>query len=160
MLIEISEEEREAVVYALKEYQSARLLEPRYVTLLEVRRRLSNLKQPQYFSKSELNELDKLLADAINETRESWNPSSAEPGQAERYHRLVELHTLRGKLLQLGSEKKVCFADVEHQFAEMHRGAFHYPGFGEIQKERRFRKNVETKLKKLKQGLKELADAI
>ena len=73
------------------------------------------------------------------------------------------LQQARTKLSRLGPSKKVCytdFANTEHQFAEMYRGAFHYPSFGEVQKERRFRKNVEDKLKKLKRRLKELADAI
>ena len=160
MLIEMSEEEREALCYFLGVHGYQLAATRRACTLREFRDRLSNLKPAQPFSESELNELDRLLADAISEAKGGWNPSSAGPGQAERYHRLDELRTLRGKLLQLGSEKKVCFADVEHQFAEMHRGAFHYPSFGEVQKERRFRKNVEDKLKKLKKGLKELADAI
>jgi len=114
------------------------------------------------FSESELNELDRLLADAISETAEGIK-NTCYAAEAELWKRKHELQLLRGKLLQLGSGKKVCytdFANTEYQFAEMYRGAFHYPSFGEVQKERRFRKNVEDKLKKLKRRLKELADAI
>ena len=157
MLIEINEEEREAVVYALKEYQSVRLLEPRSIMLLEFRRRLMNLKPAQPFSESEINELDRLLADAINETAEGITRTCC-AAEAELWRRMSLLQQARTKLSRLGPSKKVCFADVEHQFDIANRGPFY--SLGEVQKERRFRKNVETKLKKLKQGLRELADAI
>ena len=159
MLIEMSEEEREALTYFLGVSSFKMNSTSRARSLWAFRDRLMNLKPAQPFSESEINELDRLLADAINETAEGITRTCC-AAEAELWRRMSLLQQARTKLSRLGPSKKVCFADVEHQFAEMHRGAFHYPGFGEIQKERRFRKNVETKLKKLKQGLKELADAI
>jgi len=149
MLIEISEEEREVVAYALKEYQSGRLLEPRSIMLLEFRRRLMNLKPVKPFSKAELNKVDRLLADAISEAAEVIKYTCC-AAESEMRRRLHTLRSIREKLLQFGSAKEVGHTDlayVEHRVAEMYSETQDLWAFN-------------AKLNKLKQGLKELADAI